>query len=282
MRTWFKKKESPAEAAERQSATLKADQSKLDKLNSMPKTELIEFFEGMKQDLKEIYESDSYAENVVGELELIQTTLFRIDLNLLTPLQARTVYSSLFTELPELVSSYRNRTRAAQYAWDAWRWVNPRLGWIFQSLNNIKAANVIEALNSPQLAITSNPPLSFSKYKSENQKINDTLTRIEELWTKANSKGNTVEDEYFLEQTITSYLPEAWDFYRTFQNTTADSLKEVDSILLEQLKLIEAHLASILKKSMELNLSAMKVQLEFLKGKTESTVQVEEQQLTLN
>lgn len=98
------------------------------------------------------------------------------------------------------------------------------------------------------------------------------IHRIEALWAEARTRRNSMEDNYFLEQTSSVYVPDAVKMYSTFKLASPEIQKSAREILIQQLGLIENKLRLIVDKTMATNLDGMRAQLDFLRYKTETDV----------
>lgn len=124
---------------------------------------------------------------------------------------------------------------------------------------------------------TMKPPASISSLSMLPLPLNDEegwsfIHRIEALWAEARTRRNSMEDNYFLEQASSVYVPDAVKMYSTFKLASPEIQKSAREILIQQLGLIEDKLRLIVDKTMATNLDGMRAQLDFLRYKTETDV----------
>lgn len=160
-----------------------------------------------------------------------------------------------------LVPAYENKLT------DGTDSVKRRLGDIVGILHQIKRLQQVAfySLEKPVRSTT----LSFPKLSTDNRIIANRLSQLEELWALASDNKNSVEDEYILEEIVNSYLPEAWKMYSTFRLAKKEYRVQAEQIMVEQIRLLESKVQSVLDSSFKASLAALNAQTDFLRARTE-------------
>lgn len=260
-----------AELQERKSSWLKAA-SNAELLDTFSKLELT--VKGVTQNVKNLGAEESEAwQKAQDGLAQIHRFWFDIDRNLLTEEQAVKMFDIINTQLPRHIGGYAadSLNLGMTRAWAGYRdfGLSCRFNEILISISNIRN------MQTAGLAVKNIPVsagevvvIMFPKFSTDNKNISSTLFRTSELWRQASERKNSIEDEYFLEQVASSYLPEAWKLFETFRFAPDESKTAAEKIFMEQLGLIENHIVYILKNAMAQSLVAMRSQVGFLKVKT--------------
>lgn len=142
---------------------------------------------------------------------------------------------------------------------------------IYTSLLLIRAnQHTIKLDSAPRIEVASSGTsiLSFPSLNLADEELKTSVRRLENLWSQARAKSNSEEDEYFLDEVVKTYLPDAWKLYQAFQYSPAEARHEAGQMLAEQLQLIESQIVTILKSHLSHDLSEMKLHTEFLKART--------------
>jgi hypothetical protein len=108
------------------------------------------------------------------------------------------------------------------------------------------------------------PKIVFPK----NINLEYALQRLKTSWEKANASKNTVENEYFLEQVIQAYIPEAWKMFDSLKLSSDEVQKAAEEEILEQFKLLTDHIDGMVAIHETNTVNQMKIQTEFLRTKT--------------
>jgi hypothetical protein len=238
------------------------------KLSDVDKTELAAFLDAFAQ---------------------IHRYWFEIDRNRVTNEQAKTLFDIIHTRLPNMISSYAAAV-VSNGIYDAWdKYSMSRSGaqtsrkcqQILNALAPIRDSQITNFQAKSFVPVTQNANEVTSKFpvfSTSNSAVMSTLARVNELWEQASTRKNNAEDEYFLEQVASTYIPDSWRLFQTFRFAPEASQATAEKLFLEQLALIESHLVRILSTVMEQNLMAMRSQLGFLEARV---AEPEPSQLTL-
>jgi hypothetical protein len=279
--SWFssnnKNKNMNVQESDHQKALALQKAQQIEWIDSQATSDFIELFNNFEVQMKSVtqepsgltgIDKDSYRA-ATDSFAQIRKTFFEIDKSLLSEYQVVSLYEILSKTTPQIINQFQSSAIASgiHAAWSYAGGARQPFANLLKSLAAMRtsqigiiptAASKLETLN------TSN----FPQYNVTDTAIAESLTRIGKLWTQASEKKNTIEDEYFLEQVVSSYLPEAYRLYNTFQLAPTELRLPAATIFIEQLELIERHLVHILRAYMEQNLVAMQNHMDFLKQKT--------------
>jgi len=245
-------------------------------MRSKTAADFIELFSMLEQQVKSVVgepselEGDykrSYRASLDG-LTQIRKAFFEIDRGLLNEHQLASLYTLLSQVLPNAVSKLQ-QSAIEHTVHGAWEYYGVKASFsnAFTSFIAIRNSQIGKnPITLPKTEVVGDTV--FPAYEIADSSITEPLARIGKLWRQASEKKNTVENEYFLEQVVSSYLPEAYRLYSTFQLAPAELQESAATIFVEQLELIERHLVHILRTYMEQNLVAMQNHMDFLKQKT--------------
>jgi len=230
-----------------------------------------ESIRGVTQDITQhVPESRSAFAQTLDAFQQIHRYWFEIDRNRITDEQAKKLFYAIHIELPVAISSYV--TYALKYsissAWD--HNASSKFAAVFTTLAAIRNDQVTSFQADSFVTIAQNVNEVTSKFptlSTSNSIVMNTLTRVNELWEQASARKNSVEDEYFLEQVASAYIPDSWRLFQTFRFAPESSQATAEKLFLDQLALIETHLVRMLSTAMEQNLMAMRSQLGFLEAR---------------
>jgi hypothetical protein len=105
---------------------------------------------------------------------------------------------------------------------------------------------------------------TFPSYKVTSPDIKKELEKCAVAWEGAYTANPSIEDKYFLEEVVESYLPVTWKSYSQITSLSAEDKKEADNIFLQQLNLIQKRIQKINIKAEKKALAEMRKQVEFL------------------
>jgi len=279
-----KKEQLAVEAAEKQNAKDKQEmewrKKKRDWIVSVPLTEILNTFDALEEKMKGVvsgkYRNDSDARAHAKALiafNSIKKEFLEIDRHSLYNKDAADMYDVLKYDLPKAVNVFQQCCLMVTIheTWYEMLQGSTHIYAVFQKvlirITNVHLREQAAGFDKAS-RVTKTQEGGFPQFKSDNTEIMEKLHELEKLWQEAFTQTNTVENEYFLEQTVLSYLPEAWNLYETFKNASEKTRKNAESILIEQLELITEHIAGILETLAEQSLAAMRSQTDFLKAKT--------------
>jgi hypothetical protein len=201
---------------------------------------------------------------------------FEIDRNRVTNDQARMLFNIIQTHLPTMISSYAAAVVSGSIhdAWDKYGFQGTKTSGKCQQILNalapIRNSQITNFQAKSFVSVTQNTNEVTSKFpvfSTSNSAVMSTLARVNQLWEQASARKNNAEDEYFLEQVASTYIPDSWRLFQTFRFAPEASQATAEKLFLEQLALIESHLVRILSTVMEQNLMAMRSQLGFLEAR---------------
>ncbi len=110
-------------------------------------------------------------------------------------------------------------------------------------------------------------PEVFPKIVATDYRVTAAIEKIRKLWVNANSsEGTTIEDEFFLEQVVTAYLPESHNLFLNFEKADAGMKKKAIDGFLEQMSLIEDRLKLIINTKQESDMKALTTHTLFLRS----------------
>lgn len=246
------------------------------------KTEsILEAFQGFQEDILSTQEHVLHSHKSAGKkfmislsstLEALQANVLKIDRNLLNDQNAEYFFEIIQRELPWAISEYQKIVFGKEIYY-------PMVWESFSSIflkTPLEKLGVMRTQQATMQALLDVDPAKkeikhFPKMSSNNQNVTASLQKVENLWSQNKTGKHSVEDEYFLEQTVTSYVPEAWRMFITFQNAPKEIQTKATEVFLKQMDLIQNQLYQILQRNMELNLSTMQAQFDFLEQKSNET-----------
>jgi len=126
---------------------------------------------------------------------------------------------------------------------------------------------LMESANYGALELQTQPELKLPAFNTENEELTEAFQSISTLWLKAMTHNNTVENEFFLERTATTYLPDVLSVYSSFKNASEQERNDASKMLLEYFSTLERKLYSILGMVMQQSLAYLKVEVDFMQAK---------------
>jgi hypothetical protein len=283
--SWFKSRKADASSREiaPQRSTRDLDKQKITWVKTTSMGNIMELFTEFTEDIKSAY-TKSRNKTIVSnqnshkafleQMEGIRQLWFKINRNYISDMDAITMFDLVNVTIPLIIQSYQSISAewgpyyAVTYRGDC----KEKLEVVYKRLSNVNVnQNQAKALAVTQ-EVTEEQELdqTFPTYKGISQpEITKALIALEILWLQASHKNTSIEDEFFVEQVVASYVPDALNMYKSFQFAPEASKTKALALLLEQFKLIETHLTRIVNTQMEQSLSAMKSHTEFLRVKTE-------------
>lgn len=102
------------------------------------------------------------------------------------------------------------------------------------------------------------------------KEADEKLARVTNFAEDAYKSAANIDDRFFAEQTINSYLPDSVRFLKGLTNAPDDMKAEAFELFIRQLDAMELQLKAILGRSLQGSLSQMKAHTEFLESKKES------------
>lgn len=281
---WFSSKPSPAELealesqkkfqAEKEQAERKR---KLQWVKNFTAEQSIpafdDFYNQLEQlcsrpELLEEQERNDYQKSLDG-FNQIRIMWFKINVDQLEESEGVRLHDSYFAML-SIIQKYKKKVMQSgfDFAWGHYGGYASAFGDILEAFTNIHFSQdrrkIAMTTTSHPVSLTANFPL----FVVTEPEVKSSLERLNKLWAQAHEKEVSVENEYFLEQMISSYLPEAYRLYDTFK-FAPDTLRiSAAKLFQEQIGLMEEHLIHILADYMQNNLNALQAQVTFLKEKT--------------
>lgn len=131
---------------------------------------------------------------------------------------------------------------------------------------NTKAVEEQKPTESKQEQKIVFPQTSFADVDKDLQKK---VAAVQRLWEIAIEQKSDADNEFFLEQVVLSYLPESYHLYLNFTHATIDMRKQAKKIFMDQLKMIETKIQSIIDYNAANSITALASQSNFLKEKLE-------------
>lgn len=243
-----------------------------------PIHEVLKFISDTVNARKDSY--DDYAtqvekhENIVNRVSTIEEALCQLDFTKLTDKHQNNIYDLLSVVIPETAVSYRdnflalgsNVVRAIKAN------VNEDKSFtnlLIQVLNICDDQKLSIQDRLPRIYVDLADGRGFPSLKAESDDVNFALITLEELWKEANRKENAVEDEFFLEQLVKDYLPNAWRLYGEFLYASDSIRKQAEVSFLEQLSLLQGRVQAILNTHAERSLAALRANASFLREQTD-------------
>lgn len=287
--SWLVSKRKKREAEEEASSSKLLNDKKVKWVKEASQLDLIAKFNAFHLNLKGTFrevslegsELDSFLK-VLDAMNQIRTLWFRIDRNCLSYDEGVLMFDIVNTGIPQSISNFQFNVIRYNTVEDAW---SGFYGSMYDFSAIVKSLTLIEREQSAQgffsTTRTAAEGLDFPIMDDIDGEVSRSLTRLKNLWKQATKGSTSIEDEFFLEQMVESYLPESYQMYNTFMNAPENLQASAQQLFLEQLSLMENRLVSILKIGMEQNLTAMQNQVDFLKQRTETVSSRQDSQLKL-
>lgn len=212
--------------------------------------------------------------NIVSRVSTIEEALCQLDFTKLSEKHQNTIYDLLSVTIPETSASYRDNFLALGS--NVVRAIKANVNED-KSFTNL-LIQVLNICDDQKLSIQDRLPRTyvdladghgFPSLKAESDDVNFGLITLEELWKEANRKENSVEDEFFLEQLVKDYLPNAWRLYGEFLYASDVIRKQAEVSFLEQLSLLQGRVQSIINTHAERSLAALRANASFLRDQTD-------------
>ncbi len=285
---WLRKKHAAPELTEEQVILLKEQESqaaafreiKIKWVRSAPMSEVMDDFVALIDEAKSVTSAPdnlavrdiaSYRKNWEG-LDFCRTAWMRIDRSLVTDDEAVILYNILKYELTHFVGYYKTKVLTQPIFFALSGGYEHYVSSCYENIVNIQTAVNNRKLRQDVVS-TSVVPVGHlfdqSLLPVFTAEVLGVLQRLEKLWLQANSKQNNVDDEFFLERTKDSYVPEALNLYKLFHTAPDDVKVQAEKLLLEQLGMIENHVLVIVKTQFEQNLKLLETQTVFIRSKVE-------------
>jgi len=220
-------------------------------------------------------ESKTGFRRYLDTVRLIADELLDIDRNLLSDKDAATVSIIVSERMPAALRSFTTRylEYSVPHAWSNYSNTAEvqRFSSIYDTLSSIHQAQLSFSANLSPKFISADVG-QFPDFHTDSANVDARINHVGLLWAEAKKSNRSLlsEEEYFLGQVATSYLPDALTLYNSFRYMDADFQAKAEQILLEQVDLIEKHLHTILKTDAKNRLGQMQSQMYFLEEKTKA------------
>lgn len=206
--------------------------------------------------------------------------LKRIDFKQLSDEEAITLFDTIYLIVPACVENYNELFLNSHYSYGSYsdsfrrlslgkiddiihRQANDAHGNSFRKVTSQFKPSYILFKEDESIVVS---PEQFPELTVDDYTARSLLNRIRTLWETAREKNNTVEDKFFLEQTVTSYIPEAYKLYMSFTDSSSSMKRKATHAFREQLELIQSHLKVIAKRKIDADMNAVEVHTIFLRN----------------
>lgn len=265
----------------RQTATL--EELKTQELQSHPHSYYLDTFDKLRKelyaafapkDVKQLSSSDrNDFEKLVGYFDLIRKIWLSIDRTRITPAIGKTLYNTLHVDLTGIVNAFHYEVVNGEDVGWAAEMVEMEVSQLCRQMNDL----VRDAANSRVTIQPSNPEIpapaanivaGFPIFEAEDdEELQDSYNRIQELWVRLKERNNIIDDEFFLEQAAKQYVPDVLAIYNSFNHAGVKEKKAARDLLLEHFQTIELKMLEIATHNMRTNLKELRTQVVFMKDK---------------
>lgn len=211
---------------------------------------------------------------VMATVTPITDEWLKIDRAHVTDEDAVKMFNILMSYLPEKASLYKRRGQE-EGLWQFWNRHKFYGGMSFASqlqdpydiLTRIRRESLIRKTTAGVVQQVAKPDkVEFPTFHPTDKEVAVALNELKTIWVQAKSNKLTVEDEFFIDQSALSYLPDAWKMFDGFQLAKPAARAAAKKIFLEQISLIAGRLDSIVDDKQDLTLQQMEAHTAFLRG----------------
>lgn len=215
---------------------------------------------------------------VMAAMTPVTDEWLKIDRNHITDEDAMKMFNILMSYLPEKAALYKRRGQE-EGLWQFWNRHKFHGGVSFASqlqdpydiLSRIRRESHIRKTTSGVLLQVEKPEnVTFPSFAATDPDVVEALSELKKVWVQAKLNNLTVEDEFFIDQSALSYLPDAWKMFDGFQLAKPASKDAAKRIFLEQITLISGRLDAIVDDKHDLSLQQMEAHTAFLRGAVQS------------
>lgn len=215
---------------------------------------------------------------VMATVTPITDEWLKIDRAYVTDEDAMKMFNILMTYLPEKAALYKRRGQE-EGLWQFWNRHKFHGGVSFASqlqdpydiLSRIRRESMIRKTTAGVLNQEVKPEkVEFPIFHPTDDEVIVALSELKAIWVQAKSNKLTVEDEFFIDQSALSYLPDAWKMFDGFQLAKPAARASAKKIFLEQISLIAGRLDGIVDDKQDLTLQQMEAHTAFLRGAVQS------------
>lgn len=235
---------------------------------------LVEAFEEIEEAAKRVLKGNNNQDNatfkevVIGYITTLKTLFFKIDRKYLSEPQLKIVGIFFVETLPKSMFGFAE----ANTTWETRQRIVTELSDANYRFTNILKNQKQAILNKEFVSQENTNEFTFDNFKVEDKDITVQIKSISVIWSEIVKNNLTAEEEYFLEQVTSSYIPETLKLYRRLQIGNVTIQEQAKTVTLEQLKLIEARLTEILSVQLQQVLNVMKIQTSTIKSMTDESL----------
>lgn len=208
----------------------------------------------------------SHASNAEIYAQILLKKIKKIDRTKLSSEQRRTLAGIIFASFPRAVAKMETQLCDLSYR----DYASEDFGETLRTLMEKYLDSMPRKIPVP------NQLNSLSKEKAQqavetvgNKESDKKLAKMKALAAEAYKLAVTVDDRFFAEQAINSYIPDSVRMLAGLIHAPEDMKVEANELFLRQLEAIETQLNGVIKRSATNSLSEMKAHTEFLESKKE-------------
>lgn len=212
------------------------------------------------------FQKKSHQSNAIVYASILLKKIKKIDRNRLSSEQTRNLAMIIFGSFPRAVAKLETDLCDV----DEMHYASEEFGETLRLL----MTKYLDTM--PRKMPVPNQLDSASKKKAEkavetvgNKDSDEKLSSVKTLAGEAYKLAVSVEDRFFAEQAIDSYIPDSVRMLAGLIHAPEDMKAEANELFLRQLGVIESQLNGIIKRSATNSLSEMKAHTEFLESKKE-------------
>ena len=209
------------------------------------------------------YPDDRNKQNANVFSAALMSRMQKLDRTLMTKSQRTELAKLIFVTIPQKINRLETQLLDYEQKWDA---VDDFGAFVKTTLT--RQIDPMPRKLPINQTIAPKPEAAKKAIEKVGDKESDAkLTRVKELAHAAYKTATTVDDRFFAEQAINSYIPECVRILTGLINAPEDMKKEANEIFHRQLDIIQKQLDIILHKETSGSLAEMKAHMEFLESK---------------
>jgi len=205
-----------------------------------------------------------------------------IDITYVSNRNALKMFKMFYTTLPNVVDKFIKVFYKTRSEYDAYYAVNYVIRDFIKLLEKIVnnqrgkkqkqitvalRANYLPQSISNSVVIPTSAPKTFPTFLTADSGVEKMIMVLEQHWTSAMNQKNTVENEFFLEQVASTYLPDSFKLYESFTHAGDDMRNQAFKIFKQQIGLINNQIQTIIDSNVKQSLIELNNQTTFLESK---------------
>lgn len=216
------------------------------------------------EELEEDYPSFIRNQRIISTAELMLKKMVRVDRSRLTAYQEETLGRIVFATLPEAYVKLETGLFSPHYRSQAAPTYAAVLKTTIYIVDQFPRKLPIPKPTAESKELAQKTVKTLGTKESEEK-----LRAVQALASKAFEVAQSMEDKFFAEQSLNSYLPDSVRIFTGLINAPEDMKADANILFVRQLEILESQLNAVIRRASHNGLAEMQAHTEFLETKRE-------------